>query len=65
MREYLVEASDVLAEVKTDPVVGLSAAEAASRLSEHGPNKLKEAEKDPQCKRFYSMMADPMVSILI
>ena len=65
MREYLVEASDVLADVKTDSVVGLSAAEAASRLEKQGPNKLKEAEKDPLWKRFFAMMADPMVIMLI
>ena len=65
MREYLVEASDVLAEVKTDAVTGISASEAASRLEQYGPNKLKEAEKDPLWKRFFSMMADPMVIMLI
>ena len=65
MREYLVEASDVLAEVKTDAVSGITAAEAASRLEQYGPNKLKEAEKDPLWKRFFSMMADPMVIMLI
>ena len=65
MREYLVEASDVLADVKTDAVVGITAAEAAQRLEQNGPNKLKEAEKDPLWKRFFSMMADPMVIMLI
>ena len=65
MREYLSSASDVLAEVKTDASNGITAAEAASRLSTYGPNKLKEAEKDPLWKRFFSMMADPMVIMLI
>ena len=65
MREYLVEASEVLADVKTDAVVGITAAEAAQRLEQNGPNKLKEAEKDPLWKRFFSMMADPMVIMLI
>lgn len=65
MREYLAEASDVLAEVKTDAVTGLPAAEAATRLEQYGPNKLKEAEKDPLWKRFFAMMADPMVIMLI
>ena len=65
MREYLAEASDVLAEVKTDASNGITAAEAASRLEKYGPNKLKEAEKDPLWKRFFSMMADPMVIMLI
>ena len=65
MREYLSEASDVLAEVKTDVKAGLTAAEAAARLEANGPNKLKEAEKDPLWKRFFAMMADPMVIMLI
>ena len=65
MREYLSSASDVLAEVKTDASNGITAAEAASRLATYGPNKLKEAEKDPLWKRFFAMMADPMVIMLI
>ena len=54
MREYLAEASDVLVEVKTDASQGITAAEAESRLSQYGPNKLKEAEKDPLWKRFFA-----------
>ena len=65
MREYLASASDVLAEVKSDVEHGITAAEAATRLEQYGPNKLKEAEKDPLWKRFFSMMADPMVIMLI
>ena len=65
MREYLVEASDVLADVKTDADLGISDAEAQSRLAKYGPNKLKEAEKDPLWKRFFAQMADPMVIMLI
>ena len=65
MKEYLAEVSDVLAEVKTDVSQGITAAEAATRLEKYGPNKLKEAEKDPLWKRFFAMMADPMVIMLI
>ena len=65
MREYLVEASKVLAEQKTDAERGLSAAEADARLAQHGPNKLKEAEKTPLWKRFFEQMADPMIIMLI
>ena len=65
MREYLTSASDVLAEVKTDATTGITAAEAQTRLGMYGPNKLKEAEKDPLWKRFFAMMADPMVIMLI
>ena len=65
MREYLTSASDVLAEVKTDATTGITAAEAQTRLGMYGPNKLKEAENDPLWKRFFAMMADPMVIMLI
>ena len=65
MKEYLSEATEVLAAQSVEPEVGLSEAEAASRLASVGPNKLKEAEKDPLWKRFFAMMADPMVIMLI
>ena len=65
MKEYLSSAEDVLAEVQTDVKSGITAAEAAARLEKNGPNKLKEAEKDPLWKRFFAMMADPMVIMLI
>ena len=65
MREYLESAEKVIGDLGTDVKLGLSAADAAERLEKHGPNKLKEAEKDPLWKRFFAMMADPMVIMLI
>lgn len=65
MREYLESSLDVLLEQTTSEEIGLASTEAASRLEKLGPNKLKEAEKDPLWKRFFSMMADPMVIMLI
>jgi len=65
MKEYLSSVEDVVAEVKTDIKAGLTASDAAARLAQNGPNKLKEAEKDPLWKRFFAMMADPMVIMLI
>ena len=65
MKEYLSDSVLVLQEQGSDEQEGLAVAEAASRLEKVGPNKLKEAEKDPLWKRFFAMMADPMVIMLI
>ena len=64
-KEYLSTGEDVLADLGTDAASGLSGSDAASRLAEHGPNKLKEEEKTPLWKRFFEQMADPMVIMLI
>ena len=65
MKEYLSSAADVISAQKTDAEVGLSDAEAASRLEAHGPNKLKETPKESIIKRFFAQMADPMVIMLL
>ncbi|MDO5107570.1 MAG: HAD-IC family P-type ATPase, partial [Coriobacteriaceae bacterium] len=65
MREYLESAEKVVEDLGTDVKLGLSSRDAAARLEKNGPNKLKEAEKDPLWKRFFAMMADPMVIMLI
>ena len=44
---------------------GLSAAEAEKRLSQYGPNKLKEAEKPSLMRRFLNQLKDPMLIILM
>lgn len=65
MKEYLSSAADVISAQKTDAEVGLSDAEAASRLEAYGLNKLKEAPKESIIKRFFAQMADPMVIMLL
>ena len=47
MKEYLETAEAVAAKLKTDERDGLSESEAASRLAEHGENKLREKKKTP------------------
>ena len=64
MREYLSEASAVLAEQQTTPE-GLSSEEAARRLAQVGPNRLKEGKKVSLIRRFFGQMADPMTIILL
>ncbi|WP_035438429.1 cation-translocating P-type ATPase [Atopobium sp. oral taxon 810] len=65
MKEYLESSREVLQKQASSEEVGLAATEAAARLEKIGQNKLKEAEKDPLWKCFFSMMADPMVIMLI
>lgn len=65
MKEYLSSAADVISAQKTDAEVGLSDAEAVSRLEVNGLNKLKEAPKESIIKRFFAQMADPMVIMLL
>ena len=70
-KEYLQESAQVIKDVAsrltctTSPHYGLTVDEAAARLEKNGPNKLKEAKKDPLWKRFFAQMADPMIIMLI
>lgn len=64
MKEYLSDLSAVLAEQQTTPE-GLSSEEAARRLLQTGPNRLKEGKKASLIRRFFGQMADPMTIILL
>jgi len=44
---------------------GLSVGEAAKRLEQYGPNKLKEAAKPSLLQRFLNQLKDPMLIILM
>ena len=44
---------------------GLSSGEAAKRLEQYGPNKLKEAAKPSLLQRFLNQLKDPMLIILM
>jgi len=44
---------------------GLDSAEAAKRLEQYGPNKLKEAPKPTMLQRFLAQLKDPMLIILM
>ncbi len=65
LKEYLKSGQDVIDALSSNKLKGLSIQEANRRLEKHGPNKLKEAEKEPLWKRFFSQMADPMIIMLI
>ena len=51
MNEYTQSVEEILAQTKSTEN-GLSSAEAAKRLEEHGPNRLKAAAKPPLLQRF-------------
>ncbi len=65
MKEYLSSFEDVVAAQGSDAQEGLSASEAADRLSKFGLNKLEEGEKVPVWRRFLSQLADPMIIMLL
>ena len=44
---------------------GLTAAQAAQRLNQYGPNKLREAERESLFQRFLQQMADLMIVVLL
>ena len=64
MKEYLQSAEEVLSAVGSSES-GLSAAEAAKRLEENGPNKLAEGKKKGWVRRFFEQLADPMIIVLL
>ncbi len=64
MKEYLHSKEQVLQEMKT-PATGLSADEASSRLSAHGPNKLIGGKTVTLLQRFLAQLSDPMTIILM
>ena len=64
MKHYL-ESAEAVFQAVNSCWQGLSAAEAAARLSSNGKNKLAEAKKDSMLKRFAAQLKDPMIIILL
>ena len=64
MKHYLESTDSVLAEVKSSSQ-GLTAEEAAKRLSEVGKNKLDEPPKPTLIARFIEQFKNPMILVLI
>ena len=54
-REYTHSPQEVLASLQSCPT-GLTEEQAAERLRQHGPNKLKEAEKPSVFQRFLAQL---------
>ena len=51
--------------MEVDSAQGLSEAEAAARLSRHGPNQLTERPGKPAWRRFAAQLGQPLVLVLI
>jgi magnesium-transporting ATPase (P-type) len=59
------EAAVVADLLGVDPARGLTAAEAARRLADHGPNELEAAEQVPAWRKLLAQFQDPLVYLLL
>ncbi len=57
--------AEVAARLDTDPTAGLSTAEAARRLTLHGPNTLRETQPEPWWRRFLRQFRELVIWILL
>jgi P-type Ca2+ transporter type 2C len=62
---YQQSKEDVLAALETDQEAGLSSAEAAARLEQHGPNELEERGMKSRWRILWEQFTEIMVVILI
>ncbi len=65
MPVYNQSADEVLKALGSDAKTGLSGAEAAKRLAEHGPNRLRGKKKKSWAARFFAQFKDVMIICLI
>ena len=63
-KEYLLSHEEVMKGLSVTED-GLTKEEAAGRLSEYGPNKLAEGNKESLLHKFFSELTDPMILVLI
>ena len=62
---HALPATEVVARLATDPVRGLSAAEAQSRLAQVGRNELPAAPPVPWWRKFLAQFESPLVLLLV
>ena len=62
---YSLTEEQVAANLKVDPKVGLSSAEAEARLKQYGPNELAEKKKEPGWQAFLRQYKDFMQMLLL
>jgi magnesium-transporting ATPase (P-type) len=62
---HAVPADQVIARLRTDPVVGLDAGEASSRLARFGPNRLPEGKQRGPLMRFLAQLNNILVYVLL
>ncbi|GMR04120.1 MAG: calcium-transporting P-type ATPase, PMR1-type [Thermodesulfobacteriota bacterium] len=61
---HALEPDVVTGRLKSDPIKGLSTAEAQRRLEEYGPNHLEEKKKTPWYAVFFRQFTDVLILIL-
>ncbi len=64
MENYWQKVDEVL-NLKQSKKEGISQAEAANRLRQHGPNHLKEGKSQTMAQRIIDQLKDPMIIVLI
>lgn len=64
-RWYAMSNEEICARLGVDPKVGLSSSEAASRLSQDGPNRLQEAKPPSPFIIFLKTLIDPLAIIML
>jgi P-type Ca2+ transporter type 2C len=62
---HVLSGADVTRALGIDPSQGLSAAEAAKRVEQYGPNKFAEAKAEPRWHAFIRQYRDPMQIVLL
>ena len=62
---YALEPDDVVSELHSDTLQGLTAAEVTERRAQHGPNRFAEAKREPQWQAFVRQYRDPMQIVLL
>ena len=62
---YTLTSEAVSKELQVDPAQGLSAAEAAQRLEQYGPNSLDQTEEEPTWRAFLRQYKDYMRIVLL
>ncbi|MCL2819108.1 MAG: HAD-IC family P-type ATPase, partial [Actinomycetia bacterium] len=62
---YTLSADEVIRELDTDPVAGLSSQEAAARLATYGPNELEPPQRTPLWRIFLEQFNDFMIWVLL
>jgi Ca2+-transporting ATPase len=62
---YLIKKDEIIKQLETNPVNGLTSSSALSRLEQYGKNKLKEPKKKSNIQRFFDQFKDVMIVILI
>ena len=65
MKAFSSKLGELIAELETDKVLGLSEAQVSERLEKFGQNKLEEQKKKSTLRRFFEQFLDVMILILL